>query len=257
MDRAGSEHEVRFAAMVAASARAIRAAWPAFLLAWVARGLLEAAPRLLRPAHVLGAVRVFDPAQTAISLAVGAVVAAVSGLLIRYLLEPRATAMRLDLRLAGYVGLIVAWNLISVGVTLALWADPRGWPSGAILQHMLTRQAALIALQLVAVALALWPIGVLLGDRLSPLRAVRLMGQAYGSFLLAAILLALPVILLAPLTIMSRHVLTSPVDRLWQVVLSSLTTTASTFVLAQVYSRRLRGADLTASGSTVGAAAAV
>lgn len=256
MDQDGRQHLVALGPMAVAAARAIRGAWPAIVMAWVARGVLEAAPRLFRAPHIPGAVRAFDPAQTALSLAVGAVVALVSGLLIRRLLEPKVATLRIDLQLAAYVAAMVVWNAIFVGTTILLTPDPHSLSASSVLPRMLGVTGLTVVLELVAAAFALWPIGLLMGDRLPLSRAVRLMAQAYSSFLLASILLALPLILLTPLTLMSRHALTSPVDRLWQVALSSLTTTVSTVILAQIYSQRLRGTDLTAGGATVGAPAA-
>ena len=43
--------------------RAIRAAWPAFVIAWAARGLLEAVLPILRIAHVLDLGPGVNPAQ--------------------------------------------------------------------------------------------------------------------------------------------------------------------------------------------------
>ncbi|HEX3367062.1 hypothetical protein [Phenylobacterium sp.] len=255
MDQDCSDHHVRFGPMAAAAARAIGAAWPVFLAAWAARGLLEAVQPILRMAHVTAPSRGFDPAQTAFSLAIGAATAVVSGLLIRWLLERRPMALRPDLRLASYVGLMVAWNIVSLSVTLAVAPHPLGAPVHDLLVQMARFNVAAIGLPLAAAAIALWPISLLVGDRLSPLRALRWMSQAYGPFLLAAVLLILPGVLLTVAGAWTHHLPRSPTDRLWSLALSSLTTTASTFVLAQVYSRRIRGTDLAASGSNAGALA--
>ena len=107
--------------------------------------------------------------------AIGAATAVVSGLLIRWLIAPSAGALRPDLRLAGYVALIVAWNLISVGVTLAVAPHPRGLAAGRFLPQMVGFNLAAIIVPLAAAAIALWPVSVLVGHRLSPLRAVRWM----------------------------------------------------------------------------------
>ena len=250
-----SDHHVRFGPMVAAAARAIGGAWPAFLMAWAARGLLEAVLPILRIAHVLDLGPGVNPANLGFSGAIGAATAVVSGLLIRWLIAPSAGALRPDLRLAGYVGLIVAWNALSVAVTLAVAPHPRGLAAGALLPQMVGFNLAAIIVPLAAAAIALWPISVLVGDRLSPMRALRWMSQAYGPFLLASVLLILPSMLLAMMQAFTRHLPSSPTDRLWSLAFSSLATTASTFVLAQVYSRRLRGTDLAASGPSAGALA--
>jgi hypothetical protein len=238
--------------MVVAAARAIGGAWPAFLIAWAARGLLETIQPILRMAHIWPAHPGLDPAQLTFNFAMGAVLAAVSGLLIRWLLEPKPTPPRPDLRLAGYVAMIVAWNIISSGVIRVLQPDPHILSQGDAVLRAVRSGGALIGLQLVAAALALWPISMLLGERLSPVRAVRLMGQAYGSFVLAMILLILPGVLLTPLQFVLHHRPNFGADRLWIVGIGSLSTTASAVVLAQVYSRRLRGVDLAASGSSDG-----
>ncbi len=256
MDRTGSDHQVRFGEMVTVAARSIGGAWPVFLMAWAARGMVEAIQPILRMAHVTAAPRLgFDPTQTAVGAVIGAATATVSGLLIRWLIERRATALRLDLRLAGYVGLMVAWALVSVGVTLAVAPHPRDLGSHDIMVQMGLFNVEALALPLIAAALALWPISVLLGDQLTPLRALRWMSQAYGAFLLAGILLALPSVVLAMIQAAGGHLPRSPTDRLWMLALSSLTTTVSTFILPQVYSRRIRGTDLAASGSSAGALA--
>jgi hypothetical protein len=249
------EHRVRFGATVVATARAIRATWPAFLIAWVARGLLEAIRPILRAAHVLTISFNLNLAQIALALVLGAASAVISGLLIRWLLDPGAKATRPDRGLAGYVALIVVSHVIDLGVTSIMAPDMHATPLAAAGLRMALLGWATLALALVYAALALWPIGVLVGDRLSFPRALQLMGRAYPSYVLAMILLSLPGIVVTQLRVWTHHLPASLPDRLWMVVIGSLTSTASTVVLAQIYARRLRGTDLPSSGSSASAPA--
>jgi hypothetical protein len=250
-------HEVRFGALIAASARAVRAAWPAVLLVWASRALLEAATPILR-AQVNAETGYATRSFTALPWFVGLILAAVSGLFIRRLLERRRESLRLDIGLVVYVILIEAAKIIG-------WAGFWLFRPGSR-HEMTTSQIALrsglglatnLLLELALAAMALWPIALMLGDRLSLPAAIRRMGRAYGWWLLVVVLLVAPSFALAQLDIwVLHHVRRSLQDHLIQTTISSLTTTLSTVVLAQIYALRVRGVDLPESGSALTAAAA-
>jgi hypothetical protein len=245
--------EVRFGALIAASARVVRAAWPAVLLVWLSRGLLEATTPILRAlvnAETGYATRSF----TALPWLVGLILAVVSGIFIRWLLERRRDTLSLDVGLVVYVILIEAARIMGWAAFWLFRPGPR--------YEMTTSQIALrsglglvtnLLLELGFAAVSLWPIALMLGDRLSLPAAIRRMGQAYGWWLLTVILLGGPSFALAQFDIwVLHHVRRNLQDHLMQIAFSSLTTTLSTVVLAQIYARRVRGIDLQESNSAVG-----
>ncbi len=248
--------DVRFGALIAASARAAGAVWPVVLLLWLSRGLLEAATPILRAlvnAQTGYATRSF----TALPWLVGLILAAVSGLFIRWLLERRRGSLRLDIGLVGYVILIEAARAMEWA---AFWLLRPGPPYEMTSSQIALRTglslASSLLLELAFAAVALWPIALMLGDRLPAPAAIRRMGQAYGWWLLAVVLLGAPSFALAQFDIWVLHHVRRPIqDQLIGIAVSSLAATLSCVVLAQIYARRVRGIDLQASNSALTVAA--
>jgi hypothetical protein len=226
--------------MSAAVARAITAAPGVFLIALVVHLTLDAlAPLLGAQDSVLVAVGNWI---SVLSWACGVAVTIVTGLLIRWLLGPRRDVFRPDIGLAVYVILISASHLPS-WLLLRLSTD-RLIP--------LTTRASLTAADLVWVlvmaALALWPIALMMGDRVTLRYAVQLMAPAYWRWVAAMFILALPGLAWVLISTLLHHVHQSPGERIGLVAVSTFTSTVSTFALAYIYARRVRGMSLPATG---------
>jgi hypothetical protein len=246
-------HEVRFGPLIAASARAVVRAWPAVLIVWAVRGLAEAILPLMLRAQ--GAALATSPWLQAAPWLMGIVLAVVSGLFLRWLLAPRRDSLRPDLGLLIYVALIEASTLVN-WATIRLIRPPvhaGGNLDMAAIGAQIARTNLVIgasfALDLAWAALALWPIGYLVGDRMGPAPAIRRMGQALPWWLLIVIGLGSPAFVWGTVPALTHNIdfARSLSHRLVGVAISSLTTTLSTVVLAQIYARRVRGADLPAT----------
>ncbi|THD80922.1 MAG: hypothetical protein E7812_05780 [Phenylobacterium sp.] len=243
----GATHAVRGGAIAPAVARAIRNAPGVFLILWATRWALGALTPVLQ---AQGAVPPAAGHGTWLLLPwlAGLGVAAVDALVIRWLLAPRRESLRPDLGLAAYVVLIALSNLPMWLLIRLLRPTPGG--VGALSE--MARRAVLITTStigwdLILATLALWPIALLMGDRISLPRAVRLMGPAYLIWIAALIVLLLPSLAWTWLPILLHHVHRSLTDRLISTAISTFTGALGVFVLAYIYARRVRGADLPAA----------
>lgn len=238
---------VGFSALIAASWRAARAAWPAVLIVWAARAALEALVPMLRADYAW--ITAVEPWRTATPFIVGAALALVSGLMIRWLLAPRRESLRPDLKLAGYVGLLVASNLLNFAVNRAVLGAMRASADIGQAQTYATLAIGLsVVVDVIYAALALWPIAVLMGDKLGVGEAVRRMSGALLVWLVIVVVLGLPAFILSQVNILVlHHTHASLADRILAIGINALATTLSTVVLAQIYARRVRGEDLSSA----------
>lgn len=249
MTRNEANHRVRFGALIAATARTILFAWPVLLAAWAARGLVESIGPVLHAMGLWTARGITDPRQLAFSLGTTVTLALVSGIAIRWLLDGRTAAARANSGLMGYVALIIGSQALQIGLTSIITPDVHTMPSGEAALRFILVAAASLLLSLAYAALALWPTSILAGEPISPVQAARRMGQAYPVFVLAAFLLALPDIALIQAQLWTHHVPRVLADQLGSTALNSLEDTVLMVVLAQIYARRIRGADLAPAGS--------
>ncbi len=244
MTRDDSDHRVRFGALVAATARTMLFAWPLVLLAWAARAGVESIGPVLRAMDLWTVRGLTDPRQLAFSLATTVTIATVWGIATRWLLDGKEDAARANAGLAGYVTLIVGSQALQIGLSSIMMPAVHTTPPFQAGLGFILVGAVNLLLSLVYAALALWPISILVGEPLSPVQAARRMGHAYLLFILAAFLLDLPDIVLVQVQLFSRHFPRMLADRLGATALSSLEDTVLMVVLAQIYARRIRGADL-------------
>jgi hypothetical protein len=225
---------VRVGGVFTAVARAISAAPGVFLIAWVARVILDVLAPLLRAQDSV--LMALGNWITVLSWACSVAAAMVSGLLIRWLLGPRRDALRLDVGLAVYVILIFASYLPSWLLTL-------------VLRHRLSAAGLVAAAELgcwlVMAALALWPIALMMGDPVKPRRAVQLMAPAYWPWILTMVILTLPRLAWVQIPLLLLHQFHPGLgQRMAGVALGAFTSTVATFALAYIYARRVRGAGL-------------
>jgi hypothetical protein len=253
-----ANHEVRLGGLITASARAVRRAWPAVLIVWAARGLTESITPLLLHGRSAALGASPPPWLEAAPWFLGIVLAIVSGLFIRWLLAPRRKSLRPDLGLLIYAALIEASTLINWAVIRFIRPPirPAAVHDMAAIGAQIARTNLVIGasfvLDLAWAALALWPIGYLMREPQSPAGAVRRMAQALPFWLLIVIVLGLPTFVwgTAPALTHNFYLARTLGHRLTGFALSSLTTTLSTVVLAQIYARRVRGVDLPAASPT-------
>ena len=178
---------------------------------------------------------------------VAAAVAAVSGLLIRWLLVGRPAALRPDARLAGYVALIVLSVMITSFVSFLLLPTVHGRSTAELGLRSAEVGLVITTITLAYALLALWPVSVLMGDRLSPGATIARMRQAYLTYLGVSFLVLLLPALVSYGLVMVRRSPRDLTDILLSMVASTLATTVGSVVLAQIYSRRVRGHDLGAA----------
>ena len=245
------ESRVLFAEMFVAVPRAIGATPVVFLLAWIARFAVMALATGLRPMHP-SPPPAFASWAFVMLLVPGFTTTLISGLFIRALLEPRRRIPNLDLRLAAYVALVSISRFPSwVPVSIRLPPATESVSQGVVRLGLFAGGSLIFGL--VMAALALWPIAVLMGVRLSPARAVRLMAPALVPWILAVIILALPELAL-PFVLMPLHPFQQGVGlglglRIGLLILSSFLSTISAVALTYVYARRVQAANLSGTGS--------
>jgi len=238
-------HRVRFGATVSAIARAFRFAAPAILITWGVYFGIHALPVILELAKVTIPRLPFGPPGWTTGLPITVATAVTSGLFIRWLLVRTPDALRPDGRLAAYVGLLVLAFLIDSFVLFALMPDLRGRTTISQSVGLIGRGVVSLLIDLVLAFLVLWPVGLLVGDRLSPGQAIARMRQAILTFIGVYLLLGVPpVLIITGRMIVSRAVRLGPGERLANLALSSVIGTLAFVLLAQVYSRRIRGCDL-------------
>jgi hypothetical protein len=234
--------QVRIGEMFTAVARAIRAAPLVFLIAWLVRLALDALVPVLREQ---GLLRMSSGSWMFVLRCVSGVgVALVSGLLIRWLLEPKRDSLRPNVGLAVYVTLIFASLVPNWLLTLLIE------PNTVSLETRLGLSlAATLAGGLVMAAFALWPIALMMGDRVTPLRAVQLMAPVYWLWILALLILVLPGVGWVLISNLLHQTPLSLGNTVGRVAVNALTSTIATFVLAYIYARRVRGEDLPGTSS--------
>jgi hypothetical protein len=235
--------QVRIGEMFIAVARAIRAAPLVFLMAWLVRLALDALVPVLREQ---GSLPMSSGSGIFVLRCVSGVgVALVSGLLIRWLLEPKRQSLRPNVGLAVYVTLIFASLVPNWLLTLLLEPNTVSFDTRLGLSL-----AATLAGGLVMAAFALWPIALMMRDRVTPLRAIQLMAPVYWLWILVLLILML---LGVAWVLISNLLHRSPLslgNTVGRVTVNALTGTIATFVLAYIYARRVRGEDLPGRGST-------
>jgi hypothetical protein len=239
------ERRVRFAATVAATAGAFRFAAPAILITFAAHLVIHATPEILSASHVTIARLPFGPRGWSTELPLAVASAIVSGLLIRWLLNPAPQARRADRRLAGYVGLLVLAYVLASLVGFAIGPNLRGKAVVDQVTLSVVAGVANLSMNIAYAVLALWPISVLNGDRLTPSQAVVRMSQALVVYIGLYVLLRLPpATYIAVRVAIARGAPMQLTERLINQAIYSATATLSYVVLAQIYSRRIRGCDL-------------
>jgi hypothetical protein len=219
------------------------------LAVWVVRGLLEAATPALRAAERARLGYGADAVGWA-PWVTGFVLAVVSGLFIRWLLERRRESLRLDIGLVAYVMLLEAASLSEWAILQLLRPDRHSMGRHEVLSRALLLAPTTLIVGLIYAAVALWPIALLVGDRLSLPAAVRRMAPTYGWWVLTVVLLALPGLALGQFGILVLHQMRpDSTMRFVSIAISSLATTLSTVVLSQVYARQVRGGGVVARGA--------
>lgn len=240
-----SEHRVLFGATWAAVTHALKVAWPAFLAAWAARSLLEEVRPWLRTNHIHLMDLPFGPPDLLQNLLIAAVLSVASGLLIRWLLDPGRAALRPDGRLLAYVGLMMLATLIASFLSMGILGDVHATPSFNLAFRGMAVSGVTLALGLLLAFVALWPVGVLVGDELSFVRAAQTMRQAFIIYLAISFVVISPGLVFTMAWtfthLLAPHRVT---ERIWTSVISSCATVLMQFVLAQIYARRVRGSDL-------------
>lgn len=170
--------DVPFGELISISARTVQGVWPAVLLVWITRALSEAMTPVLR-AQVNSETGYATCSFTALPWLVGLLLALLSGLFIRWLLERRPESLRLDIGLVVYVLLIEAARIIDFG---ALWLFRLGSSHEMRVSQLALRStlglATNLLLDVIFAAAALWPIALMMGDQLSLPAAVKRMSQA-------------------------------------------------------------------------------
>lgn len=241
-----ANRRVRFGATIAAMGHAMRLYGPVLLLAWIANIGLGA----IRPLLTWGQITVpplpFGPATWSLLVPLTVLIGLLSGLLIRWLLAPAplSRALRVDAGLAAYTGLIV---LTVMGTTLVnylvLGSTPGGDSEALAVRGALLGLASII-LTLIYALLALWPVSFLAGEPLSPLAATARMGQAYFAFLGLSFLLILPASALIYIRTFTSLAQLDLLSVAVSATINGLVTVLQAVLLAQIYSRRVRGCDL-------------
>jgi hypothetical protein len=185
--------------LLAEGFRAVRARWPWALVLWAAGAGWSFAPRLMRAArgvtHVTWSPA--DFAQVLLSAVVGAILAALA---LRLFLGPGRGWWRPDRGFWIGAGLLAAASLGNWAVGLLGLV---GAPAGGLVQAELRLGAVFLPQVLLAwvyARLMLWPIGALAAadPAMTAGRSWGLMGGQVVSFVGAAILVSLPLILATP-----------------------------------------------------------
>jgi hypothetical protein len=239
------EFRVRFGATVTAVAGAFRFAAPAILLAWAAHAVVHAMPLVLEVGHLKIPPLPFGPPGWSTGLPLTAASAVVSGLLIRWLLIRTPDALRLDGRLAAYVGLLLLAFVIASLASFAIVPTLRGKSALEVGLLSMAVGGAGLLIDVAYAYLALWPVSLLIGDRLTPGEAVARMRQAVFSYVGLYLLLGVPAAaFLMARTVALRGAAMQLTERFLYAAAGSITATLAFVVLAQIYSRRVRGCDL-------------
>ena len=225
---------VRFVATLAAVARACRTFGPALLMAWTAILVVRGVPWVLQLNHIAVPPLPYGPLHWSTTLPTVAATTLVCGVLTRWLLAPTRASLRVDWRLAVYVGLLVLAYVAPKLVTYWLVSLP---PVVSSLADVLI----LLALAL----FALWPIAILTGEAISIGAAAACMRQAYRVYVVFYLLSGLPADAFLGIGALIGHGAMRTAARLLvYAAVSTIATTLMAVVLAQIYSRRVRGRDL-------------
>lgn len=185
-------------ALIAAAFRVLRARWPQALGLWVAgtawafaaRGIRQAAGEALR--HPSFSLTFFA------NMLAGAVVAAVlTALTLRLVLAPGRGWRRPDRGFAVCVGLLTLATVVASGL-ISLSLSPVPIHNFARLtQHLVLTFAMEVVLYWIYARLLLWPIGAAMGDAaVTPGRSWSLMRGHVGRYVIAVILISLPLVAL-------------------------------------------------------------
>jgi len=243
--------EVRLGAVAAWVGHAVRNAPGLFAAACIARFAIEAVPAVWTARAGIGVLG--SPSFWALTSISALATALVTGLVIRWLLEPKRRSLAFDRGLAAYVVLILLFRLPPVlgAMLLRPAAGPGPLPERLAASFAVTGMT--LGWSLALATLALWPIGFLMADRLTAREAFRRMGPAYGVWLLTYVILLLPGLALTQIQFLVHHLHRALGDRLADLAIGSLTTTLATFALAYIYARRVKGRAPAVDGRDDGA----
>jgi len=187
--------------LLAEGFREVRARWPQALALWAAGAAWSFAPGLIRAARGVSHMT-WSPADIAQLVAAAVVAAILAALALRLFLVPGPDWWRVDRGFAVCVGLLVLAALGNSAVGALGLAGLKDLPPRGLGYLELRMGTVFISEAVVAwiyVRLMLWPIGALVAAEpaMTPGRSWSLMrGQVLG-FIIAAILLSLPPILIS------------------------------------------------------------
>jgi hypothetical protein len=193
-------------ALLGAGFRAAVARWPLVLALWAVEGVWSSAPRLVRRAAGLAPTfPLHSPAWFAQGLLLAIVSAGLAALTLRLFLVPGRGWWRPGRGFWICAGLLL---LAGLGASAQTLLTLHGRPSrdlGLLLQQQALMYGSLLVLDWIYVRLLLWPIGALVGEPgMTPGRSWALMRGQVAGFVVAVVVLNLPLVLMTGLCCRQR-----------------------------------------------------